>query len=522
MANSVLKKRSIIGKTFQVGFLTGISRVLGLAREILQARFLGVGALSDAFIIAFKIPNSLRKIFAEGAVSAAFIPAFLELIKEDRKKINSLISLIFIFFEGLLILLCLCVFFYTESVISLLASGFSVEQMSYAVSFLRILMPFIILISSSAILGGVLQSVNHFFIPAAGPVILNIFFIGALIACVLFNLSVEFLCYAIMISGCFLFLLHLAAYFYFNFTFSRVTEDITPYFVRLLIKFFPVMISMSIMEINLAIDTWFSSFLQPGSLSLFTYAFRFMHIPLGVFGVAFSTILLPHFFRVIDYAPKRLNFYFIESLKFVFWVSMPIVIFMSVFSKQIFITTIALSGKFPLDRLGEVANLLIIFLIGLFFFSFNKILLNIYYAKRDTITPTIISALATISNLILNYILVIKFQNLGLASATVISGIMQTIILILILNKKYGIKLYFDRFLKFLTRYIFQLSVSILLFSLLYWSVSTCIGFLPQQFENTLKTTFLFWFWVGPLAAFIYFFMLKTKKFFKVKLYFLD
>jgi putative peptidoglycan lipid II flippase len=523
MANTILKKSSILGKTFQVGFLTFLSRILGLIREILQARFLGVGALSDAFIIAFKLPGSLRKIFAEGALNAAFVPTFLKVFKSgDTDDADSLVSLTLLFFEGILIVLCLGVFFNTELVINFLASGFSPEQVSYAVSYLRILMPFIVFISSSSLLAGALQSVNHFFVPAFSPVVLNIFFIGALLLCMYHSLSVEFLCYVILFSGCFTFFLHLVTYFYFNFSFSPIKKDILPYFWQLLIKFFPVMLIGSIMEINLAIDTWFSSFLQVGSVSLVTYAFRFMHIPLGVFGVALSTILLPHFARIADYAPKRLGFYFLESMKLVFWVTIPMTIFMSVFSSQIFITTIAMSGKFPLERLTETCSLLIIFLVGLFFASFMKVLLNIYYAKHDTLTPTLISIFAVIINFIVNYIFIGWFQTLALALGTTISIIVQMILLSFFLRKKYGLELYLTKFFNFLGKYIFQLSISLLIFSAVYFGVQKLITFLPLNLVILLMQKMLFWFWVSPLIALVYIFMLRTRKYFGIKLYFLD
>lgn len=523
MSNTVLKKSSILSKTFQVGFLTFLSRMLGLAREVFQARFLGVGALSDAFIIAFKLPNSLRKIFAEGALGSAFIPTFLQVLKkEDKENVNSFVSLSLLFFEGILILGCLFVYLKSELVIRILAAGFSDEQVLYAAKYLKILMPFIIFISSSSLLSGVLNSVNHFAIPAVAPVLLNVFFIGALILCSIYNLSVDFLCYSILISGLFTFLLHLYCYFSLDFSFGLIKKDVLPYFYKLLVKFFPVMLIGSLMEINLAIDTWFSSFLKVGSVSLITYAFRFMNIPLAVFGIAFSTILLPHFSRLVDYAPKRLGFYFLESMKLVFWVTIPAAIFMSIFSKQIFLTTIAMSGKFPLDRLDETAWLLIIFLVALFAASFTKILLNMYYAKHDTFTPTIVSAIGLAINFILNYSLVDVYQTKGLALATTISIIAQAILLAFFLNKKYSINFYLQSFFSFFSKYILQLSLGLILFSIFYVVCFKIIQFLPLSLQTLFLEKLLFWFWVLPLIALVYLFMLKTKKYFGIKMYFLD
>ena len=154
---NALSKRSIIRKTMQVGGSTLMSRVLGIIREVLMVRYLGAGAMADAFITAWKIPNSLRKIFAEGALSAAFTPTMVKLIKEDKKDAaNGLMSLGFLFFEGIVLALCTIVIITAPTVVWLMAPGFSPEQVARTVPFLRILMPFIFFISISALLAGAL------------------------------------------------------------------------------------------------------------------------------------------------------------------------------------------------------------------------------------------------------------------------------------------------------------------------------------------------------------------------------
>src|SRR3984885_5323236 len=302
-------KKSIIHKTVQVAGSTMVSRVLGVIRELLTVKYLGAGIASDAFITAFKIPNSLRKMFAEGALSAAFVPAFIAVLRKDEKKAHSLMSWGFIIFEGILLLLCELVMIFAPFVVYLIAPGFSQEQIAYTVPLLRILMPFILFISSGALLAGALQAMGQFFVPAFGPILLNIVFIIGLLICLTFHWPVEVLCFFILFGGFLLFVQHLVAYWQLNFKLGAPTVQARSAFFKLLPRFFVCFLSAGIMEISLFIDTAFGSFLPAGSLSLINYANRFMGIPLGVFAVAFSTILLPHFSRISVYAPKRLNFY---------------------------------------------------------------------------------------------------------------------------------------------------------------------------------------------------------------------
>lgn len=520
--SATLHKKSILKKTFQVGSSTLLSRVFGVIREALMVRFLGAGAVADAFFTAWKIPNSLRKMFAEGALSASFIPTLVRVVRQDKKQASSLVSLGFLVFEGLLLVLCAFAMWKAHWVLKIIVPGFSAEQIAYTIPMLRILMPFILFMSSSALLACALQSVGHFFVPAFAQVLLNIVFILALIICMQFGLSVDWFCVLILFAGLVQFIAHLYTYFTLHFTFAPINSETRTHFKSVLLKFFPVFFSMSVMEINLFIDTSFASYLPAGSVSLLSYANRFMGIPLGVFAVAFSTILLPHFARVGSYAPKRLSYYLLETTKFVFWVTVPATIVMVFFAEKIF-HTIFLSDKFNLAQVYEAQLILIAFLIGLFFFSLNKILLNLYYALHVTWVPTIISIVATVLNFILNYVLMAKYQATGLALATTISsGLVQTILFVGFLYCKYDFKFYTSDFFKFFIRYIAQLTLILSIFYFIYRMIENYIATLSSAFAQFLLFGLGFWFWVGPLCgiclAAIYF----SRTLFGVQLYFLN
>ncbi len=516
-------RRSIIRKTIEFGAPTFLSRMLGLVREILQARIIGVGLVSDAFIAAFKIPNSLRKIFAEGALTGAFVPTVVSLLKKDGcKSINDLMTLSFLVFEGVLFALCLLIFWQPYVTIKLIAWGFSHEQISYAVPFLRVLVSFILFISSSALLSGALQAMHHFLVPACAPIILNLFFIAGLLVCKWFHVSLMYLCGFIVAGSAASFLVHLFVYFKYHFSFGSINKIGWRNFKKLIKKFIPSMIGMSIVEVNLFLDSTVASFLSKGSYTLLYYGARLMGIPLGVFAVAFSSILLPHFSRVVLYAPKRLGFYLLESAKLVFWVTIPAALMMTVLSRKIFIT-LFLSDKFPAARIPEASYILVAFLMGLFFFSINKILLNIYYSMHDTKIPMYTSGIAATFNFIANVLLMKSFGTVGIALATTLAGLLQAVLLVYCLHKKYNFKIYMRYFIQFIYRFLLQLIIVLPVF---YWIYTSFYRFVENHFSGWLLIFLInkvgFWLWTLPLIAFIFVTLFFTRKPFKLRMHFLD
>ncbi|HSW73885.1 MAG TPA: murein biosynthesis integral membrane protein MurJ [Candidatus Limnocylindria bacterium] len=522
MAN-LLHKKSILHKTVQFGGWTLVSRFLGILRESLQGYYLGAGAASDAFITAYKIPNSLRKIFAEGALSAAFVPTLVQVVRQKgHKEASSLMSLAFIFFEGLVLLLCALTMWKAEFTLSLIAPGFSHDQVVLGVPLLRILMPFIFFLSTSALLAGALQSVGHFFVPAFSPVLLNLVFITGLLFCIQFGYDVTYLCFFILSGGLLQLIAHISAYTRLHFSFAGLDRTTWQNFKPVLSKFLLGSLSMSIVEINLFIDTSFASYLPEGSISLIYLANRFMGIPLGVFAVAFSTILLPHLSQVSMYAPKRLSFYLLEASKLVVWVTVPVTLLMCFLSEKIFYT-LFLSKKFVAAQVVEASHILIAFLVGLFFFSLNKILLNMYYALHVAWIPALISVIATAVNIILNWAFMDIWHATGLAVATTVSSIVQTIFFLIFLRQRYNFTLYVMPFLNFLMRYMVQLALVTAFFVLSYyggvWFIATQ---LPAGLAHFLLYKIGFWLWVGPLCGASAFFVFYTRSWFSLNLYFLD
>lgn len=518
--SSQLNKKSILKKTAQFGGATLVSRFLGIARELLRARFLGVGAIADAFIMAYKIPHFLRRIFAEGALSAAFVPVFVRKVKKgELDNASGLMSVSFLFFEGIVFFLCILVAVFPGFVLKIIAPGFSPEQIQFAVPFLRILFPIIFFISSSALFAGALNSVNHFFIPAFGPVIMNIFYVAGLLACLKLNFSVFFLCAAILFGGFVNFLMHFIAYLKFNFTFGRINNEAKKSFKEILKRFLPTLFGVSIVEINLFIDCSIASFLPVGSVSLIDYSGRFMNIPIGVFAVGFATVLLPQFSRLVMYAPKRLNYYLLEVTKFVSFIIIPAMMFLMFIAEPIF-SMVMLKGRATPEQIWIAKWLLIIYATGLVFFCLNKVLVNVFYAMHDTRTPTIALAISSVVNFLCNIIGMKLFGAFGIVASTSLSGFVLTILFFVFLKKKYNFKFYFANYFNFLSRYLIQVFLAGSFFGISYFAVYNLLQ--RTSWYLFFYDSWGFWLIAFSLATITGSFLFLTRKFFGIKLYFLS
>jgi putative peptidoglycan lipid II flippase len=224
----------------------------------------------------------------------------------------------------------------------------------------------------------------------------------------------------------------------------------------------------------------------------------------------------------VTYAPKRLSFYLLEATKLIFWVTIPVTFLMIFFSKEIFIT-VFLSDKFPMDKVLQASNVLIAFMIGLPFFSMNRILLNLYYALHNTFVPAVVSIIATVANITLNWLLIDYLQAPGLALATVISAFVQTSLYLWYLYRYQNFTFYFKNFAQFSFNYAIQLLVIGTLFICSYYTIYNLIDcYFSCWLAQWLLNSILLWFWVGPLLLAVFMALYYFRASFNVKLYFLD
>jgi putative peptidoglycan lipid II flippase len=279
---------------------------------------------------------------------------------------------------------------------------------------------------------------------------------------------------------------------------------------------------MSIMEINLFVSTSLASYLPKGSISLVYYANRFMGIPLGVFAVALSTILLPHFSRIKKEGVAEFSFYIYEAAKLIFWVTVPVSLIMGILSDKIF-STLFLSKNFTALHVQQASGILIIFLSCLFFFSLNKVLVNVYYALHDTRTPVLVSLSAAVSNYALSKVMLNWWGIYGLVGAFVIAGAVQTVIYVLLLKKRFNIEIPFGEFFRFVRTASIQIMCAVSLFMGLYYGIMKLLFyFVSVPYAAYLTNSLGLWVWVGPLLALVYAFLHQTRNLFNVKGHFLE
>lgn len=518
--SSRLGKRSIMKHFIHVGSLTLLSRVFGIVREILTSRFLGVGIFSDAFITAFKIPNFLRQVFAEGALTASFVPSYIKLLREkNEQRSASLITISMLFFQGILVLLCLAVVVFPDVTIELIAPGFTLEQHAATVPYLRILFPFILFISSASLLSGALQGHNHFAVNAAAPVMINIVWVTTLLYCLHADASVEVLCWGVLGGGVLQLLAHIAVFYGYGLSFGSINRQSFRDFYQVLKKFLPCLMGVSVVEINFFIDTILASYLPVGTPTLFYLAYRWSQIATSIYSVALSTVLLPHFSRISIYAPSRLKFYLLEVTKFVTWLILPTMLFLNFCAEPIF-STLMLKGKGTHEQIIQAAWLLIIMNWGLIFFSVNKILMRLCYAMHDTLTPTVATFASTAVNIAISWWGLHYWGVYAMVWATVAAAVVVTFVCMTSLIVRHKIPFYGVRYFHFLVRCLAQLAVACTFFYSLHelFVVGVRYATLVPFFIEGLG----YWMFTIPLFCFTMLLMFYTRRLFGVKVYFLN
>ncbi|MFK8067830.1 MAG: murein biosynthesis integral membrane protein MurJ [Gammaproteobacteria bacterium] len=418
--------RKLLHSTAIVGAMTMISRVLGLVRDRVIAQYFGAGVGADAFFVAFKIPNFLRRLFAEGAFSQAFVPILSEYRSqkshdETRSLINNVAGTLGLVVTIITILGVLG----APVLITIFAPGFldNSEKFDLTVSLLRVTFPYILFISLTALAAGVLNTYKHFAGPALTPVFLNLSIIGASIwLAPMLDQPITALAWGVFIGGVIQLL--------FQFPFLRKLRLIPrPSFkrkdegVRRILKLMgPAIFGVSVSQINLLFDTLIASFLITGSVSWLYYADRMLEFPLGVFGIALGVVILPNlsekhaqgstesFSKILDWA-----------FRWVLIIGFPAMLGLALLAEPI-LCTLFQYGEFSEQDVALSSKALVAYSFGLLGFILIKVLAPGYYSRQDTKTPVRIGIIAMVSNMILNVIFVFPLAHAGLALATSISA----------------------------------------------------------------------------------------------------
>lgn len=432
--------------TAVVSSMTMLSRVFGLARDMVFTRYFGADAGTDAFLVAFKIPNFLRRLFAEGAFSQAFVPVLSE-VKTDYgdEAVSDLVRHTLGTLAGILFILSVIGAVATPILVMIFAPGFidQPEKFDLTTEMLRITFPYILFMSLTALSAGILNSYGRFAVPAFTPVLLNLSLIAATIwLAPLMDPPIMALAWGVFIAGCaqlafqipFIMKLGLLRWPRWGWKNSGVR--------RILKLMIPGIFGSSVMQINLLLDTVIASFLVSGSVTWLYLSDRMVELPLGIFGIALATVILPNlsqkhaagdpesFSRMLDWA-----------LRWVLIVALPAAVALAVLALPI-LSTLFLYGDFkPIDV--EMASIsLVVYSGGLMGFILVKVLAPGYFARQDTKTPVKVGIVAMVANMLMNILFVVPMvkydwpaPHAGLALATTFSAFINAGLLYLGLRK---------------------------------------------------------------------------------------
>lgn len=431
-----VRKRGLLGASAVVGSMTMVSRVLGLIRDVIVARVIGADALADAFFVAFKIPNFLRRLFAEGAFAQAFVPVLSEYRqKGSEAAARELIDRVAGALGSVLVAVTVVAVVGAPLVAAVFAPGFVGNSVKYAaaVDLIRITFPYLLFISLAGFVGGILNSYDRFAVPAFTPVWLNVCLIAAALGAMPLGVRpVYALAWAVFAAGIIQMLFQLPFLARIHMLPKPVLDWGHPGVRRILRLMGPAMFGVSVSQINLLLDTVLASFLPTGSVSWLYYSDRITELPLGVFAVAAGTVILPHLSR--QHAAKSAQAFSATldwALRFILLVAVPASVALIIIAEPL-LTTLFYDGKSISANDIEMATLsLQAFALGLTAFMLIKVLAPGFYARQDLRTPVRIGIVAMIANMGFNFVLVLPLHyfwrvgHAGLALATALSAVLN-------------------------------------------------------------------------------------------------
>lgn len=439
-SGTAIVRRGLMRSGLVVSAMTMLSRVMGLARDVVIATLLGAGNGADAFFVAFKIPNFLRRLFAEGAFNQAFVPVLSEYsTQRSREEIRALLNATAGSLTAVLALITAVAMLCAPWLIWVFAPGFGSdpEKLALTADMLRLTFPYLLLISLTAFSGSVLNTWNRFAVPAFTPVLLNLSLIGAaLFLMPLMEEPAMALAWGVLIAG--------AAQLVFQVPFLlRLGLMPTPWpnfaheGVRRILKLMgPALFGVSVSQINLLLDTVLASLLAAGSVSWLYYSDRLVELPLGVFGVAIGTVILPalskrhadqskeHFAAMLDWA-----------IRIVLLLGLPAALALAVLAEPLLITLFHY-GAMTDNDIQMAAMSLRAYAFGLVAFMLIKVLAPGFFARQDTKTPVKVGIIAMVANMVLNLLLIWPLAHAGLALATALSAFLNAGLLGYLLHKQ--------------------------------------------------------------------------------------
>lgn len=418
-----------------VGTMTMLSRVLGLARDVILAAVIGASANADAFFIAFKIPNFLRRLFAEGAFAQAFVPVLAECRENGgQAAVKALVDRVAGVLGGVLFVLTTLTLLAAPLVAGVFAPGYIAQPQKFALTadLIRITFPYLMLISLTGMCGAILNSYGRFAVPAFTPVLLNLSLIGtALLAAPYFSEPAFALAWGVLFAGLIQLLFQLPFLYRLDLVPKPRWEPGHPGVRQVMTLMIPALFGVSVSQLNLLFDTVLASFLPTGSVSWLYYSDRLTELPLGVFAIAVATVIMPTLSaqksaaREDDYA-RTLDW----AVRSVLLVGVPASLALLILAEPILISLFHYGALTERDITMSALSLRA-YSLGLCAFMLIKVLAPGFYARQDMVTPVRIGIRAMVANMMMNLVFVVPLMfyfgigHVGLALATSLSAFLN-------------------------------------------------------------------------------------------------
>lgn len=425
-----------------VSLLTLFSRIAGYARDVLIAYLFGASFQTDAFYVAFRIPNLLRRLFAEGSLTVAFIPVFTDYIKNrgresSKRALNSVFTSVFIV-VGLVSILGIIL---SPLIVKLFAFGFDQETYELTVKLNRIMFPYILFISVAALAMGVLNTMNHFFAPAVSPVVFNITIIS--VAYLLYSKlgdPILSLAIGVFIGGILQFLVNVPFLLSRGYLFSFTKHIYHPAVKRIGYLITPQLFGLAVYNLNILVNTQFASYMQSGTVSYLYFSERLIEFPLGIIAVSIATVLLPTLSdNVKSDNLQKFRANFVYMLRLMLFTIIPALAGLLLLRIPI-CSVLFQRGEFTYNEVVATSQALLGYSIGIWAVGGLRITVPAFYSLEDTKTPVIAGFFAFVINAVACYLLgfVLDLDHLGLALASSVSSTFNFLVLLYLIDRRVG------------------------------------------------------------------------------------
>lgn len=436
------EKKNIARAAGVLGFATIISRIMGMVRDMVVSRLFGAGFATDAFFAAFQIPNMLRRFFAEGALTSAFVPTFSEwYTQKGEEEARELANVCFTLLTIVMAVITLLGVIFSPVIVHLMFPGFKAEpaKMELTILLNRLMFPYIFLVSLVALCMGILNTVRHFFTPAISTVFLNI----SMILCAVFlhsrfQIPIVALAVGVLLGGVLQLLLQIPVLYRKGFP-LRLRFDLKhPAVRRIALLMGPSVFGVGVYYLNITVGAILASFLPQGSVSYLYYAQRLFEFPQGIFTVSVAQAVLPSMSRQaaagdMDALKESLSF----GLKLTLFITIPAMAGLLICSTPIF-SLIFMGGAFDYAKAQQCAVALFYYSLGLSLVALVRVLVPAFYALKDTRTPVLTAFIAFVLNLCFSLVLMGPLKHGGLALASTLSALGNMVLLLYFLRKKIG------------------------------------------------------------------------------------